>query len=273
MASINARSNGSPAAFRRSTSSPCPSSGKRDPFRPHRSALAVAEEMRASARRRAQPSGKPWSTRLRGTSSTRIVSAAAVTRRALVLAAGVDAIEPDHASPLSSTPAEPGENVTPIGPQQETTPQRSQEQFPRIARDGQHEKCKRPHAPHARKCTSVGEPLSALSLCRSCEDRGSFVRADPLLTLTPNQNLRARCVGGLVMAPVMIMTRETSAQAMRDMAAVDPHDGASVHRYRSMPKALQSFAVSARIPPTPTLSAVDSGRWTTSVSSGAGAHS
>ncbi len=37
-----------------------------------------------------------------------------------------------------------------------------------------------------------------------------------------NLTLSARQVGGLVMPPGMIMTRETSAEAMRDMAAVDP---------------------------------------------------
>ena len=36
-----------------------------------------------------------------------------------------------------------------------------------------------------------------------------------------NLTLSARDVGGLVMPPGMIMTRETSAEAMRDMAAVD----------------------------------------------------
>jgi FtsP/CotA-like multicopper oxidase with cupredoxin domain len=39
-----------------------------------------------------------------------------------------------------------------------------------------------------------------------------------------NLTLSARDVGGLVMPPGMIMTRETSAEAMRDMAAVDPRD-------------------------------------------------
>ena len=39
-----------------------------------------------------------------------------------------------------------------------------------------------------------------------------------------NLTLSARDVGGLVMPPGMIMTRETSAEAMRDMAAVDLRD-------------------------------------------------
>jgi FtsP/CotA-like multicopper oxidase with cupredoxin domain len=43
-----------------------------------------------------------------------------------------------------------------------------------------------------------------------------------------NLTLSARDVGGLVMPPGMIMTRETSAEAMRDMAAVDPRDVESV---------------------------------------------
>jgi manganese oxidase len=43
-----------------------------------------------------------------------------------------------------------------------------------------------------------------------------------------NLTLSARQVGGLVMPPGMIMTRETSAAAMRDMAAVDPRDVASI---------------------------------------------
>ena len=37
-----------------------------------------------------------------------------------------------------------------------------------------------------------------------------------------NLSLGARDVGGLVMPPGMIMTRDTPGQAMRDMAAVDP---------------------------------------------------
>jgi manganese oxidase len=37
-----------------------------------------------------------------------------------------------------------------------------------------------------------------------------------------NLGLGARDVGGLVMPPGMIMTRDTPGQAMRDMAAVDP---------------------------------------------------
>jgi FtsP/CotA-like multicopper oxidase with cupredoxin domain len=39
-----------------------------------------------------------------------------------------------------------------------------------------------------------------------------------------NLTLSAREVGGLVMPPGMVMTRETSAEAMRDMAAVDLRD-------------------------------------------------
>ena len=39
---------------------------------------------------------------------------------------------------------------------------------------------------------------------------------------TVNLSLGARDVGGLVMAPGMIMTRDTPGEAMRDMAAVDP---------------------------------------------------
>lgn len=39
-----------------------------------------------------------------------------------------------------------------------------------------------------------------------------------------NLTLSARQVGGLVMPPGMIMTRATSADAMRDMAAVDPRE-------------------------------------------------
>jgi FtsP/CotA-like multicopper oxidase with cupredoxin domain len=38
-----------------------------------------------------------------------------------------------------------------------------------------------------------------------------------------NLGLSGHDVGGLVMPPGMLMTRETSADAMRDMAAVDPH--------------------------------------------------
>jgi FtsP/CotA-like multicopper oxidase with cupredoxin domain len=45
-----------------------------------------------------------------------------------------------------------------------------------------------------------------------------------------NLTLSARDVGGLVMPPGMIMTRETSAEAMRDMAAVDL--GAALHAAR-----------------------------------------
>ncbi len=37
-----------------------------------------------------------------------------------------------------------------------------------------------------------------------------------------NLNLSAKDVGGAVMPPGMIMTRDTPAAAMRDMAAVDP---------------------------------------------------
>jgi FtsP/CotA-like multicopper oxidase with cupredoxin domain len=43
-----------------------------------------------------------------------------------------------------------------------------------------------------------------------------------------NLTLSARDVGGLIMPPGMIMTRETSAAAMRDMAAVDPRAAQSV---------------------------------------------
>lgn len=43
-----------------------------------------------------------------------------------------------------------------------------------------------------------------------------------------NLTLSARDVGGLVMPAGMIMTRETSAEAMRDMAAVDPREVESV---------------------------------------------
>ena len=39
-----------------------------------------------------------------------------------------------------------------------------------------------------------------------------------------NLTLSAEDVGGLVMPPGMIMNRETSADAMRDMAAVDPDE-------------------------------------------------
>jgi FtsP/CotA-like multicopper oxidase with cupredoxin domain len=42
-----------------------------------------------------------------------------------------------------------------------------------------------------------------------------------------NLTLSAHQVGGLIMPPGMIMTRETSAEAMRDMAAVNPRDIAS----------------------------------------------
>ena len=39
-----------------------------------------------------------------------------------------------------------------------------------------------------------------------------------------NLTLSGRDVGGLIMPPGMIMSADTSADAMRDMAAVDPHD-------------------------------------------------
>lgn len=39
-----------------------------------------------------------------------------------------------------------------------------------------------------------------------------------------NMTLSARDVGGLIMPPGMIMTRDTPAEAMQDMAAVDPRD-------------------------------------------------
>ena len=39
-----------------------------------------------------------------------------------------------------------------------------------------------------------------------------------------NLGLSAEDVGGAIMPPGMVMSRETSAEAMRDMAAVDPHE-------------------------------------------------
>jgi FtsP/CotA-like multicopper oxidase with cupredoxin domain len=59
--------------------------------------------------------------------------------------------------------------------------------------------------------TAVVAVLSSLALA------GAFVFCASYANLT----LGAKDVGGLVMPPGMIMTRETSADAMRDMAAVD----------------------------------------------------
>lgn len=41
--------------------------------------------------------------------------------------------------------------------------------------------------------------------------------------------LSAEDVGGLIMPPGMIMTRDTPAEAMEDMAAVDPRDVTSAY--------------------------------------------
>jgi FtsP/CotA-like multicopper oxidase with cupredoxin domain len=58
-----------------------------------------------------------------------------------------------------------------------------------------------------------------------------------------NLTLSAKQVGGLVMPPGMIMTRETSADAMRDMAAVDPRDA----RYAAPPQSLGDQPLEPRI--------------------------
>jgi FtsP/CotA-like multicopper oxidase with cupredoxin domain len=58
-----------------------------------------------------------------------------------------------------------------------------------------------------------------------------------------NLTLSAKQVGGLVMPPGMIMTRETSADAMRDMAAVDPRDA----RYAALPHALGDQPLEPRL--------------------------
>jgi manganese oxidase len=60
-----------------------------------------------------------------------------------------------------------------------------------------------------------------------------------------NLRLSARDVGGAIMPPGMIMDRDTPAEAMRDMAAVDPrqvteHYGLQVHGARDLPPRIEN---------------------------------
>jgi FtsP/CotA-like multicopper oxidase with cupredoxin domain len=64
----------------------------------------------------------------------------------------------------------------------------------------------------------TGPQLAAVTVLTVLALAGAFLVSIGRFNLT----LSAKDVGGLVMPPGMVMTRETSGQSMRDMAAVDP---------------------------------------------------
>src|SRR5688572_24791739 len=72
--------------------------------------------------------------------------------------------------------------------------------------------------------TVTGPQLAAVSVLTILALVGAFVFGIARYNLT----LSNHDVGGLVMPPGMIMDRETSAESMRDMAAVDPRHVAHV---------------------------------------------
>ncbi|HSE69452.1 MAG TPA: copper oxidase [Nocardioidaceae bacterium] len=92
-----------------------------------------------------------------------------------------------------------------------TTPDR-----PRHAPEGHH---------HAHPASDVTRPqLAVMTLLTVL----ALTLAVALPATRVNLGLSAEDVGGAVMPPGMVMTRETSADAMRDMAAVDPETVTSV---------------------------------------------
>ena len=93
---------------------------------------------------------------------------------------------------------------------------------------------------------------------------------------------RARCMKPSVAGVWGTVRMTKSASGSSESSASGPSSfstpgGASRRRASTpvtrMPKAAASRAVSAPIPPSPTTSALASGRWTTPLSSGSGRHS